>query len=139
MAAAARAARAKESLAGAWAAAAEAWRADVTLSRARACVGPVSRRLPSATAEYLAEKLPLASWLPHYDYRWLPRDAVAGITVGVMLIPQGLAYAKIATIPVENGLYSSWLPSVLYLFLGTSRGECAPPCPRGRDTLADTS
>ncbi|GJN79642.1 hypothetical protein PLIIFM63780_003159 [Purpureocillium lilacinum] len=99
----------------------EAYRTDPNLNRARSWVGPIARRLPSATAEYLVEKLPVASWLPHYDYKWLLRDVIAGITVGVMLIPQGLAYAKIATIPVEHGLYSSWIPSALYFFLGTSK------------------
>jgi sodium-independent sulfate anion transporter 11 len=87
----------------------------------------VSRRLPSATAEYLAEKLPIAQWLPHYNPRWLLRDFIGGITVGVMLIPQGLAYAKIATVPIENGLYASWFPPLLYFFLGTSRELSAGP------------
>jgi sodium-independent sulfate anion transporter 11 len=41
-----------------------------------------------------------------------------------MLIPQGLSYAKIATIPIEHGLYSSWLPAAIAVFLGTSKGKC---------------
>lgn len=65
----------------------------------------------------------MAQWLPHYNYKWLLQDVIAGITIGVMLIPQGLAYAKIANIPVEHGLYSSWIPSALYFFLGTSKGN----------------
>lgn len=101
---------------------ANAYRTDSNLNRVKSWVEPVKRRIPSATAEYVAEKLPIAQWLPHYDYRWLLNDVIAGITIGVMFIPQGLAYAKIATIPVEHGLYSSWLPSLLYVFLGTSKG-----------------
>lgn len=66
-----------------------AYRTDPNINRARSWVGPLCRRLPSAAADYLAEKLPIAQWLPHYDYRLIGRDAVAGITVGVMLIPQG--------------------------------------------------
>lgn len=95
---------------------------DPNINRVRSWVDPVSRRLPSATVEYLGEKLPILHWLPHYNYRWLLQDIIAGITIGVMLIPQALAYAKIATIPVENGLYSSWIPSALYFLLGTSKG-----------------
>ena len=41
-----------------------------------------------------------------------------------MLIPQGLSYAKIATIPIEHGLYSSWWPAAVAVFLGTSKGMC---------------
>lgn len=101
----------------------EAYRTDPNLNRVKSWAEPVCRRIPSATVEYLAEKLPVAQWLPHYDYRWLLQDVIAGITIGVMLIPQGLAYAKIATIPVEHGLYASWLPPVIYFFLGTSKGR----------------
>jgi sodium-independent sulfate anion transporter 11 len=101
----------------------ESYRTDPNINRARSWVEPVKRRLPSATAEYLSEKLPVAHWLPHYNWRWLVQDVIAGITIGVMFIPQGLAYAKIATIPVEHGLYSCWLPSAIYFLLGTSKGE----------------
>lgn len=101
----------------------QAYRTDPNLNRVKGWVAPVCQRLPSATIEYITEKLPVAHWLPHYQYKWLLQDVIAGITIGVMLIPQGLAYAKIATIPVEHGLYSSWVPSALYFFLGTSKGE----------------
>lgn len=103
------------------AAAAESLRTDPNWNRARSWIDPIKRRLPSATAEYFIEKLPVAQWLPYYNYRWLPQDIIGGITIGVMFIPQGLAYAKIATIPVEHGLYSSWWPSAIYFFLGTSK------------------
>jgi sodium-independent sulfate anion transporter 11 len=52
----------------------------------------------------------------------LLNDTLAGITVGVLLIPQSLAYAKIATIPGQYGLMSSWLPNFLYFIMGTSKG-----------------
>lgn len=101
----------------------ESFRTDPNYNRVGSWITPIRRRLPSATAEYLAEKLPIAQWLPHYNYRWLLQDVIGGITIGVMLIPQGLAYAKIANIPVAHGLYSSWLPSAVYFFLGTSKGK----------------
>lgn len=99
------------------------FRTDPNIDRVRSWREPIARRLPSATVDYIVEKLPIAQWLPHYDYHWILNDVVAGITIGVMFIPQGLAYAKIATIPIEHGLYSSWLPSLLYVFLGTSKGN----------------
>jgi sodium-independent sulfate anion transporter 11 len=40
-----------------------------------------------------------------------------------MLIPQGLSYAKLADIPVQYGLMSSWLPAAIYAFMGTTKGE----------------
>lgn len=52
---------------------------------------------------------------------------MAGLTIGVMLIPQGLSYAKIATIPIEHGLYSSWLPAAIAVFLGTSKDLSTGP------------
>jgi solute carrier family 26 (sodium-independent sulfate anion transporter), member 11 len=66
---------------------------------------------------------PIVSWLPRYNYRWLLDDTVAGLTVGLMLIPQALSYAKIATIPVQYGLMSSWLPPSIYAFMGSTKGK----------------
>ncbi|KAL7793169.1 sulfate transporter family domain-containing protein [Trichoderma ceciliae] len=100
---------------------AEAYRTDATVNRVKRWSGPISRRIPSATAEYLIEKLPIVQWLPTYNPKWLLNDFIAGITVGVMFVPQGISYAKIATIPVVHGLYSAWIPSLLYVFMGTSK------------------
>lgn len=102
---------------------AESYRTDPNIAAVKSHAGPMARRLPLATVDYLVEKLPVAQWLPHYHPRWIIQDVIAGITLGVMFIPQGLAYAKIATIPIEHGLYSCWIPSALYFFLGTSKGE----------------
>jgi sodium-independent sulfate anion transporter 11 len=77
--------------------------------------------------QYVLQKAPIVQWLPKYNPRWFLNDTLAGITVGVLLIPQSLAYAKIATIPGEYGLMASWLPNFLYLIMGTSKGE-PPPC-----------
>lgn len=85
-----------------------------------------TRALPRFTVEYLSEKVPIVGWLPRYNYRWLINDVIAGLTLGIMLVPQSLAYAKIATIPVQFGLMSSWFPATLYAFMGTTKGmwEC---------------
>lgn len=104
-------------------AAKEVVKTDTTTNRVKDFIVKGAPKLPSATAHYLLDKVPIVQWLPRYHPSWLLTDAIAGLTIGVMLIPQGLAYAKIATIPIENGLYSSWIPGALYVFMGTSKGE----------------
>ncbi|KAG9244236.1 sulfate permease [Calycina marina] len=100
---------------------------DTTTNRAKIFVVESVPKLPSATKNYLLAKFPIIEWLPRYQPSWLITDAIAGLTIGVMLIPQGLAYAKIATIPIENGLYSSWLPAALAVFMGTSKDLSTGP------------
>lgn len=96
---------------------------DITLQRSVRYGEKGIRAAPSVAGQYLLEKAPITGWLPKYNPRWLLNDTLAGITVGVLLIPQSLAYAKIATIPGEFGLMSSWLPNYLYFIMGTSKGE----------------
>jgi len=95
---------------------------DYTWNRAASLTVKGGRALPLSTAHYLIDKLPIIGWLPKYNYRWLISDVIAGLTIGLMLIPQGLSYAKIAKIPVEYGLMSSWFPPGLYAFMGTTKG-----------------
>ena len=64
--------------------------------------------------------LPLLVWLRSYDRACLRGDLVAGITIGVMLIPQGMAYAMVAGLPPEYGLYASIFPPLMYALLGSS-------------------
>lgn len=63
----------------------------------------------------------IAGWLPRYSFRALRGDVVAGLTVGVMLIPQGMAYAMLAGVPPIYGLYASLVPLLVYPVFGTSR------------------
>ncbi|KAF6839676.1 sulfate permease [Colletotrichum musicola] len=95
---------------------------DSTINTVRKKVNAALPRIPSATGQYLIQKIPIVQWLPQYDPKWLLSDFIAGMTIGVMMIPQALAYAKIATIPGEFGLYSAWLPAAIYVFMGTSKG-----------------
>lgn len=95
---------------------------DVNWKKGRRYAGIGFRRAPSAIATYCLDKVPIVGWLPRYNYRWLINDFIAGLTIGIMLVPQGLAYAKIATIPVQYGLMASWFPGILYAFMGTSKG-----------------
>ena len=65
--------------------------------------------------------LPIMTWLPQYNIKkHFKHDLIAGITVGVMLIAQGMAYAKLAGLSPEYGLYSSGLPLLVYPLFGTS-------------------
>ena len=64
---------------------------------------------------------PILEWSKEYQRSWLKSDILAGITVGVMLIPQGIAYAIIAGLPPIYGLYTALIPQVVYAIFGTSR------------------
>lgn len=70
---------------------------------------------------WLRGTLPLFQWLPDYTTEALRGDATAGLTVGVMLIPQGMAYAVIAGVPPIYGLYAGLVPLLVYPLIGSSR------------------
>ena len=63
----------------------------------------------------------LPEWLVSYRAGWLRPDIVAGLTAGAVIIPKAMAYAMIAGLPVQVGLYTALVPMVIYAVLGTSR------------------
>ncbi len=63
---------------------------------------------------------PVLQWWPRYRGRDFRKDILAGLTVGVMLVPQGMAYALLAGMPPIYGLYASIFPLLLYAIMGTS-------------------
>eukprot|EP00808_Paulinella_micropora_P017598 g4269.t1 len=69
----------------------------------------------------IRHSFPARKWLKSYGRAEARADLVAGLTTGIIMVPQGLAYAVLANLPPEYGLYSSMLPSVMYCLLGTSR------------------
>ncbi|MBB3700938.1 sulfate permease [Flammeovirga yaeyamensis] len=69
----------------------------------------------------------IPSWLKGYKKEFLSGDLSAGITVGIMLIPQGMAYASLAGLPPVYGLYAAMIPQLIYAFLGTSRQVSVGP------------
>ncbi|KAJ1331266.1 SULFATE PERMEASE II [Microdochium nivale] len=79
--------------------------------------------VPSArdVADYAKSLFPFLSWIGFYNLQWLVGDLVAGITVGAVVIPQGMAYARLAALPVEFGLYSSFMGVLCYWFFATSK------------------
>ncbi|AEO55834.1 hypothetical protein MYCTH_2300067 [Thermothelomyces thermophilus ATCC 42464] len=100
---------------------------DYTWQRARQLTVSGARALPGAAAEYVTDKFPIIGWLPRYRPRWLVNDVIAGLTIGLMLIPQGLSYARIATVPVQYGLLSCWFPPMLYALMGTTKDLSTGP------------
>jgi high affinity sulfate transporter 1 len=65
--------------------------------------------------------VPSIGWLRDYRREWLGPDVIAGLTTGAVVIPKAMAYATIAGLPVQVGLYTAFLPMLVYAFLGTSR------------------
>ncbi len=69
----------------------------------------------------LKRYLPFLDWLVHYRRSDLTGDMMAGVIVAIMLVPQGMAYALLAGLPPQTGLYASILPLFIYGLLGSSR------------------
>jgi SulP family sulfate permease len=65
--------------------------------------------------------VPILAWLPRYDRSWLTFDAVAGLTLWGLVVPEGMAYAGIAGLPPQAGLYTLVVSLLVYALLGTSR------------------
>jgi SulP family sulfate permease len=65
--------------------------------------------------------LPVLEWLPDYRKTWLRADVVAGLTTSAVVIPKAMAYATIAGLPIQVGLYTAFVPMIIYAVLGTSR------------------
>ncbi|SDT02891.1 sulfate permease, SulP family [Halopseudomonas litoralis] len=69
----------------------------------------------------------LLAWLRHYRLAWLGGDLVAGVVTAIMIIPQSMAYAMLAGLPVQIGLYASLLPLIGYALFGTSMSMSVGP------------
>ncbi|XP_078043152.1 sodium-independent sulfate anion transporter isoform X1 [Augochlora pura] len=68
---------------------------------------------------YVKRKLPVLTWSTAYKLAWLPQDALAGFTVGLTAIPQGIAYGIVAGLNPEYGLYASFMASFIYIIFGS--------------------
>ncbi|KAJ6953808.1 hypothetical protein NC652_005516 [Populus alba x Populus x berolinensis] len=64
---------------------------------------------------------PIFDWAPSYTLDFLKSDFIAGITIASLAIPQGISYAKLANLPPILGLYSSFIPPLVYAMMGSSR------------------
>ncbi|XP_031454790.1 sodium-independent sulfate anion transporter isoform X1 [Phasianus colchicus] len=72
-------------------------------------------------------RLPVLGWLPRYSLSCLRLDLTAGVTVGLTVVPQALAYAEVAGLPVQYGLYSSFVGCFVYCLLGTAKDVTLGP------------
>jgi SulP family sulfate permease len=95
-----------------------------TEQRARTDTPPQGRQEGSFA---LARYLPVLEWGRDYDRDTLTSDLVAAVIVTIMLIPQSLAYALLAGLPPEMGIYASIAPIILYAIFGTSRALAVGP------------
>jgi sodium-independent sulfate anion transporter 11 len=83
----------------------------------------VREALPSGhdIVHYFRSLFPFLSWIDRYNLQWLFGDLVAGITIGAVVVPQGMAYASLAQLPPQFGLYSSFMGVLVYWFFATSK------------------
>ncbi|KAF3441934.1 hypothetical protein FNV43_RR15850 [Rhamnella rubrinervis] len=70
---------------------------------------------------------PVFQWLPSYNFKLFGSDLISGITIASLAIPQGINYASLANLPPKIGLYSSFVPPLIYSVLGSSRHLAVGP------------
>ncbi|OQV17022.1 Pendrin [Hypsibius exemplaris] len=71
---------------------------------------------------FLMGAFPILKWIPRYRVKqYLAKDCIAGFTVGIMNIPQGMAYSLLASMPAVFGLYTSFFPVLIYTLMATSK------------------
>ncbi|KMZ74888.1 putative sulfate transporter 3.3 [Zostera marina] len=75
-------------------------------------------------AQYI---FPLLQWVPEYSFKLFKSDFVSGLTIASLAIPQGISYAKLAKLPPIIGLYSSFVPPLVYSVLGSSKDLAVGP------------
>ncbi|KAG1474920.1 hypothetical protein G6F56_000051 [Rhizopus delemar] len=77
--------------------------------------------LPHYIQEYIISLFPIATWIHRYNLHWLFRDIIAGLTVGIVVVPQSMGYAKIAQLPAQYGLYTAFVGLCVYCLFATSK------------------
>ncbi|KAL8485149.1 hypothetical protein ACS0TY_027445 [Phlomoides rotata] len=78
---------------------------------------PISRKFQLLLQYFV----PILEWAPRYAFHLFKADFIAGITIASLAIPQGISYAGLASLPPVFGLYSSFVPPLVYAMLGSSR------------------
>lgn len=81
----------------------------------------------SCTKKLLLRRVPILSWLPEYNVTYAISDLLAGVTVGLTVIPQAIAYANVAGLPAEVGLYSAFMACFVYTIFGTCKNSAIGP------------
>jgi MFS superfamily sulfate permease-like transporter len=100
--------------------------------------GPVSLGRAERRRGRLVGLVPVVSWLPAYDRKWLGVDAIAGLTLWGLLAPEAMAYAGIAGLPPQTGLYTLLASLFVYAIFGTSRHLSVQPTSATAALIAST-
>jgi len=74
-----------------------------------------------SSEHHFRDYLPISDWLIKYDKSWLRPDVIAGLTTAAVVIPKAMAYATIAGLPVQVGLYTALIPMAIYALTGSCR------------------
>ncbi|XP_020024628.2 sodium-independent sulfate anion transporter [Castor canadensis] len=98
-----------------------------TLGQSKSLGSGMASSTCCCTPMAVQKMLPILAWLPDYSMQWLKMDFIAGLSVGLTVIPQALAYAEVAGLPPQYGLYSAFMGCFVYFFLGTSRDVTLGP------------
>ncbi|KAA1471250.1 sulfate permease [Dentipellis sp. KUC8613] len=77
--------------------------------------------------DYVKRLFPIFGWITRYNLGWLTGDVIAGVTVGIVLVPQSMSYAQIATLPPQYGLYSAFIGVLIYCLFATSKDVSIGP------------
>ncbi|KAK4357137.1 hypothetical protein RND71_022747 [Anisodus tanguticus] len=78
---------------------------------------PLSKKI-SLGLQYF---VPILDWAPRYNFQFFKADVIAGITIASLAVPQGISYAGLANLPPVIGLYSSFVPPMIYAMMGSSK------------------
>ena len=89
--------------------------------------------------DYGKKRLPVVTWVPHYTVEKGNADLIAGTTVGLMVVPQSLAYAITANLPAVYGLYSAYIGAWTYILFGTSKDVTVGPTSIMSSLVASTA
>nr|VWO98822.1 Diguanylate cyclase [Ganoderma boninense] len=76
---------------------------------------------------YVQSLFPIFGWITRYNFGWLYGDVIAGLTVGIVVVPQSMSYAQIATLPTQYGLYSAFVGVLIYCLFATSKDVSIGP------------
>ncbi|KAI0807264.1 sulfate permease [Fomes fomentarius] len=100
---------------------------DAPVISTREWLGRLGHNPTQRVVDYVVNLFPIFGWITRYNLGWASGDLIAGLTVGIVLVPQSMSYAQIATLPPEYGLYSSFVGVLVYCFFATSKDVSIGP------------
>lgn len=80
----------------------------------------VKKQCSRIDAKTVTKRIPSLHWIRRYKREFIPYDFIAGLTVALTAIPQGIAYAVLAGLPPQYGLYSEIMPGIMYMIFGST-------------------